>query len=182
MNTELNALKLNNTWTLVQLPAGKKFVGCKCVYKVKYLPDGSIDRFKARLVAKDYTQSVGIDYNATFALVMKMVTVRCLLALATANNWHIAQLNINNAFLHGDISEEVYMDLLLAYKSDFFRPKLVCKLIKFIYGLKQASSEWFSKLITCLIDAGYVQSKLNHSLFTLRSDMSFTIIPLFWFM
>lgn len=87
VNKELDALELNDTWTLVELPQGKTLVGCKWVYKVKYKANGDVDKYKTRLVANGYTQSKGIDYHDTFAPVAKMVTVKCILAIAAARGW-----------------------------------------------------------------------------------------------
>ncbi|XP_052732844.1 uncharacterized mitochondrial protein AtMg00820-like [Vigna angularis] len=110
MQREIKALQDNDTWVITQLPPGKATIGCKWVYKTKFKADGSIERYKARLVAKGYTQQEGIDYLDTFSPVAKLTTVRLLIALAASNNWFLHQLDVDNAFLHGDLNEEVYMD------------------------------------------------------------------------
>lgn len=98
MDLELQALQDNHTWDIVALPSGKKTVGCKWVYKVKLKADGSLKRYKARLVAKGYTQEYGVDFLETFSPVVRMTTVRCIIALAASKNWCLHQLDINNAF------------------------------------------------------------------------------------
>lgn len=98
MTEELEALEKNHTWVLTTLPRGKKAIGSKWVYKIKLKPDGNVERFKARLVAKGYNQVHGIDYTDSFSPVAKLVTVRMLIAFATAKAWPLHQLNINNAF------------------------------------------------------------------------------------
>ena len=108
---ELSALDKNKTWQIVSLPTGKKAVGCKWVFTVKQTPEGKIDRYKARLVAKGYSQTYGIDYDETFAPVAKMSTVRTLVSLAVNGGWKLHQLDVKNAFLHGDLLEEVYMEI-----------------------------------------------------------------------
>jgi hypothetical protein len=102
MKVELEALVKNNTWKVVELPPNIKPIGCKWVYKVKHKADGTVERYKARLVAKGYNRIEGIDYFETFSLVAKLTTVRTLLAIASVKSWHLHQLDVNNAFLHGD--------------------------------------------------------------------------------
>ena len=109
MQKEIATLEENKTKTLVDLPHGKHAIDSKWVYKVKYQSDGTIERFKAQLVAKGYTQVEGMDFHDTFAPVAKLTIVRSLLAMLTIRNWHVHQLNVNNTFLHGDLNEEIYM-------------------------------------------------------------------------
>ncbi|CAO2199022.1 unnamed protein product [Urochloa humidicola] len=111
MKEELLALQKNKTWELVHLPVGKKAVGCKWVFTIKQTPEGKVDRYKARLVAKGYGQTYGIDYDETFAPVAKMGTVRTLISCAANFGWPLHQLDVKNAFLHGDLQEEVYMEI-----------------------------------------------------------------------
>ena len=109
MEEEMHALAENETWDLVDAPKGVKPIGCRWVYKVKYNTDGSVNRYKARLVAKGYAQQHGIDYDETFAPVAKMMIVRVLFMVATAKGWHLHQMGVRNAFLQGDLEEQVYM-------------------------------------------------------------------------
>ncbi|CAH9090143.1 unnamed protein product [Cuscuta epithymum] len=163
MQKEITALEENKTWTLVELPPGKRVVDSKWVYKIKYKPNGDIERYKARLVARGFTQVEGIDFHDTFAPVAKLVTVRCLLAIAAKRNWIVHQLDVNNAFLHGDLSEDVYMCIPQGFlKSGDTR---VCKLQKSLYGLRQASRNWHQKFTQALHGIGFRQSRADHSLF-----------------
>ncbi|KAJ0609721.1 putative RNA-directed DNA polymerase [Helianthus annuus] len=174
MNKEMEALFRNNTWTLVDLPHGRKPIGCKWVYKVKYKSSGEIERFKARLVAKGFNQREGLDFGETFSPVVKMVTVRCVIALAVQNDWPLFQLDINNAFLYGTINEDVYMCLPQGYySSDETR---VCKLVKSLYGLKQAPRKWNERLNGVLVDYGFVQSKCDHSMYVLAKNEVFVVL------
>ena len=152
MQLELDALALNHTWSIVDLPPHAKAIGSKWVYKIKRKSDGSIERYKARLVAKGYNQVEGVDYFETFSPVAKMSTIRVLLAVASINHWNIHQLDVNNAFLHGDLSEDVYMKIPQGLEG--IPPHKVCKLDKSLYGLKQASRKWYENCLISLFQLG----------------------------
>lgn len=168
MRVEMEALEKNDTWDLVELPTGKSLVGCKWVFTVKYNADGSLERYKARLVAKGYTQTYGIDYQETFAPVAKMNTVRILLSLAAQFDWDLQQFDVKNAFLHGELEEEIYMDLPPGFGMNL-KGKKVCKLKKALYGLKQSPRAWFGRFSKVMMTVGYKQSQGDHTLFIKHS-------------
>ncbi|MFS7939138.1 putative RNA-directed DNA polymerase [Helianthus anomalus] len=174
MNLEMEALLSNKTWELVDLPVNRKPIGCKWVFKIKYKANGEIERYKARLVAKGYNQREGLDFGETFSPVVKMVTIRCVLSLAVKNGWSLFQLDINNAFLYGSITEDVYMSPPEGYFSN--NGNKVCKLVKSLYGLKQAPRKWNEKLTDVLLNVGFVQSCCDHSLYTLTKQDVFVVL------
>ncbi|KAM6582045.1 hypothetical protein CsatB_009047 [Cannabis sativa] len=164
MNTEYYALKKNNTWILVRLPPGSQCIGCKWVFRVKENEDGSQTQYKARLVAKGFHQQSGFDFNETFSPVVKPETIRVLLTVAVTKGWTLRQLDFNNAFLNGDLEEEVYMCQPPGF-IDSDHPEFVCKLQKALYGLKQAPRAWFAKLSSALLSLGFTHAKSDTSLF-----------------
>ncbi|KAL4573020.1 hypothetical protein LXL04_019813 [Taraxacum kok-saghyz] len=164
MRAEYDALLKNNTWSLVPCPTNSNIVGCKWVYRLKKRSDGTIDRHKARLVAQGFSQEAGIDYFDTFSPVIKPTTIRLVLSIALSKGWRIRQLDINNAFLNGDLSEEVYMKQPKGFE-DPAQPNHVCKLHKALYGLKQAPRAWFTKLKTYLVANGFRACQSDTSLF-----------------
>jgi histone deacetylase 1/2 len=167
MNDEHAALLKNATWRLVPPPIGHNIIGCKWIYKIKQKPDGTVDRYKARLVAQGFSQRFGVDYADTFSPVVKPTTVRIILALAVSRNWSLRQVDIQNAFLHGELHEEVYMHQPPGF-IDQKHPNFVCKLQKSLYGLKQAPRAWYSTLSQKVQSLGFQRSKADTSLFFLR--------------
>ena len=109
MTNEINALEENNTSSVESLPSGKKPINCKWAFKVKYKYNGSIERYKARLVIRGDGKIEGFDYNKTFAPVTKITSIRTFLTRAAAKGWELHQMDVNNVFLHGDLDKEVYM-------------------------------------------------------------------------
>ncbi|CAM8946174.1 unnamed protein product [Rhodiola kirilowii] len=176
MEKELKALQTNNTWEVLPLPPGKNAIGSKWVFRVKRHSDGTIERYKARLVARGFSQEEGLDYNETFAPVVKMTTVRTVIALAASKNWPLFQLDVDNAFLHGALDEEVYMSFPPGFYKQEKQLGLVCKLNKSIYGLKQAPRQWFSRFSDALLAYGFQQSSNDHSLFTYNHNGEFLIL------
>ena len=162
MNEELSALQKTNTWDLVPLPSSKSAIGSRWVYKIKTKSDGSVERYKARLVAKGFSQQYGMDYEETFAPVAKMTTVRTLIAVASVRQWHISQMDVKNAFLNGDLHEEVYMVPPPGVSHNHGE---VCKLKKALYGLKQAPRAWFEKFSTVITSLGFFSSNHDSALF-----------------
>ncbi|KAJ4790588.1 Retroelement pol polyprotein-like [Rhynchospora pubera] len=175
MQAEIEALERNDTWRVEDLPPGKTSIGCKWVYRIKYNSDGTIERYKARLVVLGNRQVEGIDYNETFSPVVKMTTVRVVLAVAVARGWEMHQMDVHNAFLHGDLHEEVYMRMPPGFGSS--HPAKVCRLKKSLYGLRQAPRMWFSKLTAALEGYGFAQSRADYSLFVYnKGDVFLTVL------
>ena len=135
MQLEIDALRRNQTWILVPPTPNQNVLGNRQIFKIKKNADGSIQRYKARLVARGYNQEYGLDYRETFSPVVKPTTVRLILSLATQLSWPIQQLDVHNAFLYGDLQEEVYTTQPLGFINQKF-PNYVCKLNKALYGLK----------------------------------------------
>jgi len=149
-------------------------VGCRWIFTIKHKVDGTIDRYKARLVAKGYTQSYGVDYQKTFAPVAKLNTVRILLSLAANQDWPLLQFDVKNAFLHGGISEEIYMDTPPGMVDS--NGLKVFKLKKALYGLKQSPRAWFGRFTKSMKNFGYKASNSDHTLFLEKGEGKITAL------
>lgn len=178
MTCELQSLIKNKTWTLQNLPAGKKAIECKWVYKTKVNATDESIRYKARLVAKGYAQKRGLDYEETYAPVVRYTSIRLLFALAAKMDLDIEHLDVVTAFLHGELKEEIY----LAQPEGFEQPgneNKVCKLNKAIYGLKQGSRAWNEKLDKTLTRLGLTRCKYDQCVYYHMYEDSLIIIAVY---
>ena len=175
VRAEINALEKNKTWRITELPHGKRPVGCKWLFTIKYNADDSIERLKARLVAKGFTQSYGIDYQETFAPVAKLNTIRILISLAANQDCHLHQLDIKNAFLNGQLEEEVYVTQPPGFDVKGKESK-VYRLRKALYGLKQALRAWNKRIDSFLIEAGFTKCVSEHRVYVNDVDSVSRII------
>jgi hypothetical protein len=151
---EGDSLKENKTWTLVEKPRGKRILSTMWVLKIKYKSDGSIERYKARLVVRGCHQKEGIDFTEIFAPVVRLESLRVLLAIACIEDLECEQMDIETAFLNGECTEEVYIEQPEGLKEPG-KEHLVCKLVKSLYGLKQAPRAWHKALTDFLKSIGF---------------------------
>ena len=144
VNNEIESIMQNHTWELVDLPPGSKPLGYKWIFKRKMKADGSIDKYKARLVVKGYRQKEGLDYFDTYSPVTRITSIRMLISIAALFNLEIHQMDVKTAFLNGDLNEEIYMEQPEGFVVSG-QEKKVCRLVKSLYGLKQAPKHWHEK-------------------------------------
>ncbi|KAK4374957.1 hypothetical protein RND71_005634 [Anisodus tanguticus] len=178
MTDEYNALIDNKTWELVPHPYGINIIRSMWIFAHKENSDGSFARHKARLVGDGKTQRVGIDCGETFSPVVKPATIRTVLSLALSKTWPIHQLDVKNAFLHGDLKETVYMHQPLGFR-DPNRPHHVCLLKKLLYGLKQSPRAWYTRFADFFSTIGFTHNRSDNSLFIYRRGSSLAYILLY---
>ena len=168
----------NATWTLEKLPEGREAIGNKWIFKVKHNADGSIDRYKARLVAQGFSQKPGIDYYETFSLVARLTSIRTILAIANELDLHLHQMDVQTAFLNGDLQEEIYMcqpeGFIVRGKEEY-----VYKLKKGLYGLKQASRCWFQTMDILLQSIGFDQCDGDSCIYIKKLNNKFVMLALY---
>ena len=153
MDDEMRSLEKNDTWVLTELPAGKRALLNKWVFRIKTEPDGK-RRFKARLVVKVYSQRKGINYAEIFFPVVKLTSIRILLTVVASENLHLEQMDVKTTFLHGDLDKEIYIQ----QPEEFVVPgkeHMVCKLTRSLYGLKQAPRQWYKKFDFFMTKSGF---------------------------
>ncbi|PWA44879.1 hypothetical protein CTI12_AA522760 [Artemisia annua] len=168
MHDELEQFDKNDVMTLVECPQGVYVIGMKWVFKNKTDENGIVVKNKARLVAKGYNQQEGIDYEETFAPVVRMEAIRIFLAYASYMNFKVYQMDVKSAFLNGKLKEEVYVQQPPGFESYEF-PNHVCKLDKALYGLKQAPRAWYDTLSAFLIQNKFVRGLIDNTLFIYRT-------------
>ena len=147
-------IEKNETWTVVDRPADKKVIGVKWIFKTKINVDGNINKHKARLVVKGYSQEPGIDFHDTFAPVSQLDTVKLLLVIAAQIGWYVWQMDVKSAFLNGTLDEEIYVEQPEGFEVNITANK-VYLLKKALYGLKQAPRAWYSHLDEFLLSLGF---------------------------
>ncbi|GJZ06242.1 ribonuclease H-like domain-containing protein [Tanacetum coccineum] len=167
MYDEYNMLVKNGSWLLVPRPGDVNMVRSMWLFKHKFHADGTLSRYKARLVANGSSQQLGVDFDETFSPVVKPATIRTVLSLAVSRKWPIHQLDVKNAFLNGDLSETVYMHQPPGFVDARF-PNHVCRLQRSLYGLKQAPRAWFQRFAGYATRAGFYHSRCDSSLFICR--------------
>jgi len=163
----------NGTWELVKLPPGRKAIGSGWVFKVKRKADGSIERYKARFVAKGYSQRPGLDYTEVFAPTSRAPAIRLILALAAIEDMHLHTVDISHAFVNGKLDEEIYME----QPQGFVQPGYVCRLNRSLYGLKQASRVWNKTLHAVFSKMGFKRSESDHGIYVFVKDDVRIFVP-----
>ncbi|KAJ0508396.1 putative RNA-directed DNA polymerase [Helianthus annuus] len=171
MQTEYSALQDNETWELVPRPHDHPVIRCMWLFRHKFKSDGTLERYKARLVVNGNSQTVGVDCDETFSPVVKPATIRTVLSLAVSRAWSIHQLDVKNAFLHGELNETVFMHQPPGFYDKRF-PDHVCRLKKSLYGLKQAPRAWYTRFENFITSKGFRSSTCDQSLFVYHQDAS----------
>lgn len=178
MQEEINSLYSNKTSTLVPKTASMNLVGSNWVFKTKLKANGTVDRYKARLITRGFSQLEGVDFEETSGLVVKATTIRVVLSVVISSKWEIKQLDVQNVFLHGLLQEEVYMSQPPGFIDSRY-PHHVYLLNKALFGLKQAPRAWFDRFSMHLLHLGFTCSKADPSLFTLHSHRGTILLLLY---
>lgn len=154
----------NDVWDVVRRPKDKFVVTSKWLYRIKHGANGSAEKFKARFVARGFSQKEGVDYDEKFALVARYTTIHLIIALASSQEQNLHQMDVKTAFLHGSIKEEVYVEQPEGFEVQD-RQTHVCKLKKVIYGLKQAPRAWYERIDSYLMKLGFTRSEVDLNLY-----------------
>jgi hypothetical protein len=175
---EYDSLNLKKTWETMTLPANRKALPCKWVFDIKYNPDGTIEKYKARLVIKGFKQIYGVDYDETFAPVARYESLKIVLAMSTILDMEVHQMDVCTAFLNGKLEEEIFMQEPEGYKSTT-KTNQTCKLLRSIYGLKQAGRIWYQLLDGFLKENGFRRCHKEYCIYIQKDDSATTIIVVY---
>lgn len=176
VNEEMEAIKKNGMWELMELLEGGKKVGVKWVYKTKFNENGEVDKYKVRLVVKGYAQQHGVAYTEVFAPVARMQTIRLVVAFVAQKGWTIYQLDVKSVFLHGELHETIFLEQPCGYLQKR-NENMVYKLKNALYGLKRAPCTWYNRIKAYFMKEGFEKCDYEHTLFTkTRNDNKVLIV------
>jgi hypothetical protein len=178
MKEEINALERNKTLDMVELPKGRKVVGCKWVYKLKKGVDDKVERYKSRLMEKGYFEKEGIYFHGKFSPVVKLVSICGVLALVVLLDLELEKLDVKTTFLHGYLDEEIYMEQPKMFVHDC-KKIFVFKLKKSLYGLKQSPRQWYKKFDFFMVSQNFTRSEYNHYVYSKSLNGIFIILVLY---
>ena len=178
MRDEMDSMVRNKVWKLIDLPSGRKSIGNKWAFKIKHREDGSIDKFKDRLVAKGFTQIEGVYYEETFSPVVRIASIHLLLALVAHLDLELFQMDIKTAFLNGNLEEEIYMDQPIGFASKGQDDK-VYRLKRSIYGLKQSSRAWYFRFQEAIIFFGLSMVSEDHCVYVKKTTKGIMFLTLY---
>jgi hypothetical protein len=164
MDEEMASLDKNEAWDLVEFPIGRNPIGNKWVFKKKLNAEGKVEKYKAQLVVKGYSQVEGIDFDEIFSHVAKLTSIIFLLSIATVFDFEVEQMDVKTTFLHGDLEEEIYMKQPEGYVVKG-KNEMVCKMKKSLYDLKQSPRTWYKKFDTYMLELGFTRSKEDHCVY-----------------
>jgi len=175
MDEKIASIDKNDTWRLILIPNGKKPIDVKWIYKEKKNAKGEMERYKARLVVKDYSQKHEIDYDEGFSIVTRLEIIRLIISNTAQYRWRIYQKDINSAFLNGFLEEEVYIEKPMGYEVKGYEDK-VLKLNKALCGLKQALRNWYSRIDGYFLENRFVKRRHEYAIYVKIKESGDTVI------
>jgi hypothetical protein len=178
MVEEYDSIVKNSVWEIVPRPIDKSMVGSRWIYKVKQVAVGSVEKYKARFVARGFSQIEGINYGETFAPIARYSSIRSILALSVQMGWCIHQMDVKTAFLNRIIEEEVYIEQPEGFET-FDRELHVCRLKRALYGLKQAPRAWYTWIDSYFTGLGFTKSEADENLYQIVVEGNILIIVLY---
>ncbi|GJY40570.1 retrovirus-related pol polyprotein from transposon TNT 1-94 [Tanacetum coccineum] len=178
IKSEIESILQNHTWELVDLPPGCKPLGYKWIFKKKMKADGTVDKYKARVVIQGFRQREGLDYFDTYSPVTRITSIRMIIAIAALRNLEIHQMDVKTAFLNGDLEEEIYMNQPEGFIAPGQEGK-VCRLVKSLYGLKQAPKQWHQKFDHTMLESGFKINECDKCVYVKDTSAGYVILCLY---